>query len=168
LKWTVITDVNITDTNALVGMFGNNGYYNANKGIVIAVDSSSTNTSLTALVCNGAGGAQPVGIAFTSTTALTLGSAQILTVKLDNSLIAAGGKFRAYDGITAHDATATGTGVLGTGNASTRFQIMDMGTSGGLDASGSMRFVCILGGVETDAKLAKLQSDIATITGTAL
>jgi hypothetical protein len=164
-KWTVLFVANITDTNNLAGIMGNNGFYHLNHGFAINTWTTDATTELGTFITNGVSGG---AIGWGEDGGIAPGTNRVMTIRVDNSLGAASGKVRSYLGSTAINATSGGNGALSSTIPSKRFELGDMGTNSGYDFQGTMSMVVILAGVESDAVLAKLQSDIAAYNGISL
>jgi hypothetical protein len=165
LKWTAIVAGNFTDTNAVtVGVFGHNGFSAGNTGVAARLKQDSTSTQSSILITEN--GVDAIRANFT--TMMTYGSDMIASWQLDNSLAAASGKVKGFNGTTQHNVTATGTFNLDNVPAADPFEIGDLGSTGTVDMSGNLAMIVFIKGTETDSVRNKLVQDIAAYVGITL
>jgi hypothetical protein len=164
VKHTSIFAVNVTDTNSVVGIAGNNGFNAAaNNGVDFICNTTTTLQGL-ALITYGNG---TTSVGWENTSMNPLGSDTVMAVTLDNAIANGTTKVLGYTGTTLFTATSNGTGLTDITPATPTFRIGNYGGAGNM--SGSIYMLVFLNGApETDAVRNKLVQDIAAHCGITL
>jgi hypothetical protein len=160
LKWIYMCGgLNMTDSNYIVGIIGNNGWSNGNNGFSIFNDAQGADNYLN-LFISGNGG-EAIGASFNGI--LPFATEHVLTIRVDNALGSTNGKVKAYINQTLHSANSGGSGLLANSPAPNfRVQSGDLGTSGTSNSmTGSKKVELLISGSLTDGEMTKLQSDMA-------